>query len=171
VSSPVASPAGSSASNTTSAIVGSWHRAQTCQEMLTAFERAGLAESHADWLTGNFYGGSPAPSGGSTCAGARGPLEHAHAFTAAGAFTSHDEKHQQVDDGDYKAVDADTLSFPSHATEFGYAGDLLVDYAISNDLLTFAVALPQPCEATCKDAYAWALSAFASGSWARGEVP
>src|ERR1700704_5160391 len=82
-SSPVASVAGPSASNATGAIVGSWHRAQTCQEMLIAFQRAGLAESHADWLTGNFYGGSPAPSGGSTCAGARRPLEHAHAFTAS----------------------------------------------------------------------------------------
>jgi hypothetical protein len=166
--SPAANP---SAANATSDLVGSWHRAQTCPEMLSVFEQAGLAESHVEWLTGNFYGGSPAPTDGDVCKGARGPLEHSHFFTASGEFGSHDENGQQVDDGDYVASDANTLAFPSHATGFGYAGDLLVDYAIKDGVLTFDVALPQPCEVPCKDAYDWALSAFASGPWARGEVP
>ena len=166
-SSPVVSP---SATNAASDLVGSWHRAQTCQEMLAAFERAGLATSHAEWLTGNFYGGSPAPTVGDVCEGARGPLEHSHFFTASGKFGSHDENGQQVDDGDYVAVDANTLAFPSHASEFGYPGDLVVDYAINDGLLTFDVTLPQPCEVSCADAYAWALSAFASGPWASGDV-
>lgn len=178
--SPVASPrplplgslaANPSATNAPSNLVATWHRAQTCEEMLAVFERAGLAESHVEWLTGNFYGGSPAPTGGDVCKGARGPLEHSHFFTASGEFSSHDENGQQVDDGNYLVVDANTLAFPSHATEFGYAGDLLVDYAIKDGVLTFDVALPQPCEGSCKDAYAWALSAFASGPWARGDVP
>jgi hypothetical protein len=177
---PTASPAGSPvispatappATNDASDLVGSWHRTQTCQEMLAVFEQAGLAESHVDWLTGNFFGGSPAPTGGDVCAGARGPLEHSHSFTAAGAFGSHDENGQQVDDGDYRVLGPNKVAFPSHATEFGFAGDLVVDYAIADGVLTFDVALPQPCEASCKDAYAWALSAFASGPWDRGEVP
>jgi hypothetical protein len=138
--------------------------------MLAVFERAGLAESHADFA-GNFYGGSPAPTGGNVCKGARGPLEHSHFFTASGAFGSHDENGQQVDDGNYVAMDANTLAFPSHATEFGYAADLLVDYAIKDGVLTFDVALPQSCEGSCSDAYAWALAAFASGPWARGDIP
>ena len=54
----------------------------------------------------------------------------------------------------------DTLSFPSHAQEFGYAGDVLVDYEIAGDTATFHVQLPDACEAACADAYAWALSAF-----------
>ena len=135
-----------------------------------AFERAGLAQTHVDWLTGNFYGGSPAPTGGDVCEGARGPLEHSHFFTASGEFGSHDENGQQVDDGDYVVSDG-KLAFPSHATEFGFAGDLVVGYAIDGDVVTFDVALPEPCEGSCRDAYAWALSAFASGPWGRGEVP
>lgn len=155
----------------TTELIGSWHRAQTCAEMLAAFEEAGLAESHREWLQGNFFGGKPGPTEGDLCAGAEGPLEHDHFFTAVGAFGSHDENGEEVDSGDFEVVDEDTVSFPSHAAEFGYDGDLVVDYAVSGDAVTFEVALPEPCVDTCADAYAWALSAFASGSWERGEVP
>jgi dipeptidyl aminopeptidase/acylaminoacyl peptidase len=151
-----------------SAIVGSWHRSQTCSEMLAAFEAAGLAESHVGWLQGNFFGGEPGPTEGDVCAGAQGPLEHSHFFTDEGAFGSLDESGEQVDDGDYVVVDEDTLAFPSHATEFGFDGDLVVDYEIDAGTVTFDVALPEPCVEACADAYAWALSAFASGSWTRG---
>ena len=44
----------------TTPLIGSWHRAQTCEEMLAAFEEAGLAETHVGWLQGNFFGGQPA---------------------------------------------------------------------------------------------------------------
>jgi hypothetical protein len=68
-------------------------------------------------------------------------------------------------------VDDDTVSFPSHASEFAYDGDLVVEYSVSGDVATFEVALPESCVDTCADAYAWALSAFASGPWESGEVP
>lgn len=152
-------------------LIGSWHRAQSCEEMLAAFDEAGLAESHRGWLQGNFYGGKPGPKEGDLCAGAEGPLEHDHFFTAAGAFGSHDQNGEEVDGGDFEVVDDDTVSFPSHAAEFGYDGDIVVDYAVNGDVVTFEVALPAPCVDTCADAYAWALSAFATGPWERGEVP
>jgi len=171
-STPAASPVATrSASAEANAIVGSWHRAQTCQEMLAAFERARLAESQREFLQGNFFGGATGPTTGDPCAGAAGPFEHSHFFTASGGFGSHDEKNVQVDDGDYVVVDPDSLSFPSHAGEFGYAGDVLVDYTISGDVVTFDVAVPGSCTDHCAKAYAWALSAFASGPWVRGEVP
>ena len=139
--------------------------------MRTAFERAGLVESHRGWLQGNFFGGEEGPQGGDPCAGAEGPLEHDHYFTANGEFGSHDQNGEEVDGGDYEAVDGDTLSFPSHSQEFGYTGDILVDYAVNGDGATFVVNIPSPCEDACADAYAWALSAFASGQWERGLVP
>lgn len=161
----------SSTEAATPELIGSWHRAQACAEMLAAFDEAGLAESHRGWLQGNFYGGKPGPKEGDLCAGAEGPLEHDHFFTADGAFGSHDQNGEEVDGGDFELVDGDTVSFPSHAEEFGYDGDLVVDYTVSGDVVTFEVALPDPCVDTCADAYAWALSAFASGPWERGEVP
>jgi hypothetical protein len=161
----------SSTDSATTELIGSWHRAQSCAEMLAAFQQAGLAESHVEWLQRNFFGGEPGPTEGDVCEGALGPLEHDHFFTAAGAFGSHDENGEEVDSGDVELVDDDTVSFPSHAAEFGYDGDLVVDYAVSGDVVTFDVALPASCVDACADAYAWALSAFASGPWQRGEVP
>ncbi len=118
-------------------IVGYWHRAQACEEMLSAFEAAGLADSQRGWLQGNFYGGAEGPATGDPCAGAEGPLEHSHWFTAAGEFGSHDQAGQQVDNGDYTLLDADTLAFPSHAGEGGYTSDVLVDFRIENEIATF----------------------------------
>lgn len=155
----------------TSEIVGSWHRAQTCEEMRVKFEAAGLAESHRDWLQGNFFGGEPGPTSGDPCAGAQGPIEHSHFFTADGQFGSHDESGEQVDDGDYAVIDDRTLAFPSHSAEFGYSGEIFVGYAVVVSVVSFEVRLPGTCDDPCKQAYAWALSAFASGVWLRGEIP
>jgi hypothetical protein len=64
------------------------------------------------------------------------------------------------------------VSFTSHAAEFGYDGEVLVDYEIGNDgLARFTVELPEDCDDSCLDAYAWAMSAFSSGPWAVGDVP
>ena len=68
-------------------------------------------------------------------------------FTGDGAFGSHDDHGEQVDDGDYQPIDEDTLAFPSHASEFGDEGELIVDYEITDDLVTFDVVLPEECEA------------------------
>ena len=170
----VTTPAPISQSSTdsgTSELIGSWHRAQTCAEMLVAFQAAGLAESQIEWLQGNFFGGEPGPASGDPCDGAMGPLEHDHFFTSDGSFGSHDENGEEVDNGDFQVVDANTVSFPSHAAEFGYEGDLVVGYSIDGDAVTFDVAVPAQCEGGCALAHAWALSAFASGPWERGEVP
>ncbi|HEX2404445.1 MAG TPA: alpha/beta hydrolase, partial [Acidimicrobiia bacterium] len=130
----------------------------------------GLAETHVGWIQGNFFGGEPGPTSGDVCEGAQGPLEHDHFFTTANAFGSHDENGEEVDHGDFEVVDEDTVSFPSHAAEFGYDGDLVVDYTVDGGVATFEVSLPEDCVDGCADAYAWALSAFASGPWKRGEV-
>jgi hypothetical protein len=151
-------------------IVGSWHRAEACEEMKAAFERLGLAETHREWLAGNFFIGRPIPSSGDVCAGAISPVEHQHDFSASGAFSSRDDHGKQVDDGEVR-IEATSLSFPSHATEFGYAGDLRVSYAIADNVATFGVSLPAACDGPCRDAYAWAASAFVSGPWQRGTVP
>jgi hypothetical protein len=147
-------------------IIGTWHRAQRCDELVAVFEAAGLLDTHLDWALGNFRPTSPDLAADALCAGARGPLEHDHFFTADGRFGSHDETGAQVDDGDYVVRDR-VLLFPSHAEEFGYDDDILVAYGTSGDVAAFRVLLPPSCEGACADAYAWALSAFASGPWER----
>jgi hypothetical protein len=149
--SPAASP------NT---IVGEWVRTASCDDALAAFVRAGLADQVPAWVIGNFVGEGASAVPGKECANARPAVPHSHFFTADGRFGSRDENGQDVDEGGYKVVDADTLSFASHAQEFGYSGDILVDYSIKGDEVTFSVTLPTPCEAECRVAYGWALSAF-----------
>lgn len=164
--------ASATVSSITSDIIGYWHRAQTCEELLATFTAAGLAESHRGWLQGNFYGGEPGPESGDACASAEGPLEHSHWFTPEGGFGSHDQDGEEVDGGDFALIDEDTLSFPSHSAEFGYDGEILVDFEVRADgLAIFTVQVPGNCDARCQDAYGWALSAFSSGPWAPGDVP
>jgi hypothetical protein len=146
-----------------------WRRTQSCDEMVAAFAAAGMLESQREWALGGFYPSGGIPTSGALCAGAVGPLQHDHFFTRAGAFGSLDEHGGQVDDGDYTVVDG-TLSFPSHAREFG-ADAILVGYGISGDTAAFRVLIPEGCSDGCADGYAWALSAFASGPWQRVVAP
>jgi hypothetical protein len=130
--------------------------------MLAAFEAAGLIPEQAIWIIGNWVG-DPADVEADLedlCADAQPAEEHSHFFTEDGQFGSYDANGEQVDSGDYAAVDMDTLSFGSHSAEFGYDGDILVNYAVSGDSATFEVQLPSECEGSCLEAHAWALSAF-----------
>ncbi len=150
-------------------LVGSWTRLQSCKQQLAAFEAAGLAVSHGrDWVRDNWVDSGAAGGTKDLCAGARPREAHTHEFTADGQFGSLDANGNRVDDGDYVIVDGDTVAFPSHASDFGYDGDLTVDYSVKGDAATFAVTLPKDCAGPCRDAYAWALAAFFDGrEWSR----
>jgi hypothetical protein len=76
----------------------------------------------------SFKPGSPKPTLAHPCTGAI-PRVHSHFFTASGRFGSLDWKGGQVDDGPYRALDANTVQIGSGtpAAKFDYAvrGDLL----------------------------------------------
>ena len=108
---------------------------------------------------------------GRSLAGTEGPLEYSSWFTETGEFGSHDQAGQQVDNGDYTLVDADTLSFPSHSSEFGFGGDILVDFAVNEGITNVRSHHPGTLRRSISGCHAWALSAFASGPWAAGDVP
>ena len=152
-----------------SELVGSWTREQSCKQQLAAFEAAGLADSHASQWVRDSWVDSGKPAGAKDlCTGTRPPEQHTHEFSADGQFGSLDAEGNPVDEGDYVIVDGDTVAFPSHASDFGYDGDLTVGYRVKGDTATFAVTLPADCSGPCRDAYAWALSAFFDGrEWTR----
>lgn len=154
------SPTPTLAQPSSSVVVGSWTRTQSCQAMLAAFIKAGLADQVQSLVVPNFVPqGASAPSG-HECENAGTPVDHTHFFTADGGFGSRDQNGQQVDGGDYVLVDGGTLSFPSHARDFGFAGSILVGFTVTADTMTFRVRIPSPCEGACRVAYGWALSAF-----------
>jgi hypothetical protein len=76
-----------------------------------------------------------------------------------------DENGAQVDDGDYRLVDNNTLTVPSHAREFGHR--ITVDYRIEGNTLRFDVVVPDPCTGKCRGATAWAIAAFYPGRFER----
>jgi len=142
-------------------IVGTWDRANSCTALVRALKGAGLADHLTDALVGGGYFSAASQVRPATpCLGAHNK-KHSHFFTITHAFGSYDERGRQVDDGDYKLVGPGTLSFPSHAQDFGYK--ITVRYGITGGKLAFRVIVPKPCAGKCRDATTWALSAFYAG--------
>jgi len=103
--------------------------------------------------------------------GATAPVAHTDFFTADGQFGSRDENAQQVDEGDYRPVAPDVVTFPSAARDFGDSGTINVQYVVAGNEAMFNVQVPRDCikDPKCTDAFGWALSAFFAGpSWVRG---
>jgi hypothetical protein len=108
----------SAASNVTSAaapLVGRWERVNTCQELLRALRRYGLERTAPAMISGNGYvPGSPKQIARRRhpCKGAA-PRRHSHFFRADGQFGSVDYNNDQVDNGPWHLVDANTLRIGS----------------------------------------------------------
>jgi hypothetical protein len=153
--------AATTSSAASGSLVGSWTRVNSCAALVRSLESAGLHDHLVDTLVGGGYFSSAGQvRAAAPCAGARSK-KHSHFFTAGHAFGSRDEHGKQVDDGDYKVTAPNTLSFPSHAKEFGYK--VTVRYSIVGGKLSFRVVVPKPCRGKCRDATAWAISAFYAG--------
>jgi hypothetical protein len=157
----VAFLAGPGDAATPNPIVGTWARVNSCTALVRALKGAGLADHLIDTLVGGGYFSAASQVRPATpCLGAHNK-KHSHFFTSTHAFGSYDERRKQVDDGDYKLVAPGTLSFPSHAKDFGYK--IAVRYTLTSGKLAFRVVVPKPCTGKCRDATAWALSAFYAG--------
>lgn len=142
-----------------SPIVGNWVRDQSCDDHLAELQAAGFEDQVAWWVVGNWWGEHASKAPGDECESTI-PEEHSHFFTADGRFGSRDKDKFQVDGGDFVLIDPNTLVFPSHSAEFGYADDIVVDFTVTGDSVTFDVLVPAVCEGPCRMAYGWAMSAF-----------
>lgn len=92
-------------------LVGRWERVTTCQQLVSALRKAGLAAVAPGIVAGNgFVPGSPKQLAkkANICKGAV-PRRHSHFFTGARQFGSLDWKDRQVDDGGYRIVNARTV--------------------------------------------------------------
>ena len=155
---PQPTPTTSATEVPVSPLVGEWQRVNSCASFVQAFKEAGLIDLAPEWLVGNYFTSLDQIDGTDLCKGATEVL-HSHFFTANGGFGSHDEKGRQVDDGSYLLVDDRTITFPS--------SDVTVHFSIEGDTVLFEVVIPNPCEGTCRDNTAWALSAFYPGPFQR----
>lgn len=165
---PAPSPSAFASEVNGGGLVGEWVRVNSCEAYAGALEAAGFGPRIRRWLVdfGGYWTSQDQIPTEDPCAGAH-EAEHSHFFTADGRFGSHDEDGAQVDDGDYRIVDATTLAFPSHEREFGFA-PIVVHYAIGDDeTIEFTVDVPDPCDEACEVATVWAISAFYPGPFER----
>jgi TolB protein len=139
-----------------SPLVGEWQRVNSCASFVQAFKEAGFIDLAPEMLVGGGYFTSlDQIDSTDLCKGAT-EVVHSHFFTADGRFGSHDDRGRQVDDGRYQMLDNRTITFLP-------GGDVTVHFNIEGDTLMFEVVVPEPCVGSCREATAWALSAFYPG--------
>lgn len=141
-------------------IVGRWQRVTTCGERVQALTQAGLGEFAAEHAAGEgWIPGVTSPDGikdpQHPCKGAI-PLKHGHFFTEDGLFGSTDAQGDQVDAGNYRVIDKNTVVIEKEFgnVTFGYRitkdGSLLLDPVMPNCTKTgcfaaqWAVAMAYP---------------------------
>jgi hypothetical protein len=96
-------------------LVGRWERVNTCQELVRALKKYGLAKTAPAMLAGNGY----VPGSPKQIARRRNPCKgavarrHSHFFRADGQFGSVDFDNNQVDDGPWRLTNARTLQIGS----------------------------------------------------------
>jgi len=118
----------------TAAVVGRWQQSRTCDELVAGLDSLGLG-SLAPGVVGDYFPDqSPAQLAAKPdiCSGAV-PQLHSHFFTTSGSFGSLDQFKNQVDDGSYVVVDADTIVI----------GDATFDYSVRASHLTLTPVITE----------------------------
>jgi hypothetical protein len=111
------------------ALVGTWVGFHTCQRIVDIMGAAGMPEQGLLNVaeSGTIPGVSTVdqiPDPSNPCVDTV-EVEHSHFFTAGGLFGSRDSNGQQVDDGRWRLVDADTVEINGTPFEFEVDGDEL----------------------------------------------
>lgn len=122
------------------ALVGEWVGIHDCEKIVTALREAGFGENV---VLENVLGNGLVPDASrpedledpaDPCRDAV-PREHSHFFTPDGEFGSRDFDGNQVDDGSYRVIDADTVRIST--SEFGFT--------IDGDTLQLTPIVPDGC--------------------------
>ena len=140
--------------------------------MVANLKKAGLGTvAPYAWLTqtsssgeSSFKPGSPKPTKAQPCTGAV-PRVHSHFFGASGQFGSLDWKGGQVDDGQYRIVNSNTIRIGSQPFHFRilHGNTLTLSPVLTKAMVHQAVAHPQKFSMAF-----WAVSvAYAGYTWKR----
>lgn len=119
-------------------LVGRWERVNECQQLVNAFEDAGLAELAPSFVGDYFPDATPKELAqkDDPCEGAQ-PFVHSHFFTDTGQFGSLTEDLEQVDDGTYEIPQDGTFVI---SKEFP---DVTFHYEVDGDNLTMTPVLTE----------------------------
>jgi len=121
------SVAESSVAGKTSPLVGRWQTVRTCQGLVDALRKTGLA-ALAPAVVGDYFPNqTPAELAKKkhVCTGAK-PQLHSHFFTTNGMFGSLDQHGEQVDDGSYQLQSKNTVKINDGPFRFRIQGKTLM---------------------------------------------
>jgi hypothetical protein len=137
-------------------LTGEWRWVRSCDAVVRAFRRAGLADLTIRWLVdARYFSHEDQIDRSQVCDGAE-ETRYVYFFEESGRWGMLDDDDALVDDRAFSVVDEDTIAFD----------EVRIDYRINDDgMLRFDVVIPQPCDTTCREEHAWAIATFASGSF------
>lgn len=152
-------------------ILGSWQSEYVCQDLVKAYEHAGvgrfapraLGELHMLKGAADRLAGDP-----NLCNGAR-RIQRTHVFEPNGNVLNYQGSTVVDECWCYTLVGDHTLV--NHADP-GYP-DISLHYEIDGDTLSFDVLVPDPCSARCRDQVQTMVGQYAVGPWHRvtGRAP
>jgi hypothetical protein len=151
------------------AILGSWQSEYVCQDLVQAYEHAGvgrfapraLGELHMLKGVADRLAGDP-----NLCDGAR-RIQRTHVFEPNGNVLNYQGSTVVDECTCFTLVGDHTLV--NHADP-GYP-DISLHYEIVGDTLTFDVLVPHPCAARCKDQVQTMVGQYGVGPWHRVTNP
>jgi len=151
------------------AILGSWQSEYICQDLVHAYEQAGVGRFAPRALgeLNMLKGAADRPAGDPhLCQGAR-RIQRTHVFEPNGAVLNY-QGSAVVDEctcftlvGDHTFVNLADPGYP----------DISLSYEISGDMLTFDVMVPHPCGPRCEDQVQTVVGQYAVGPWHRVTNP
>jgi hypothetical protein len=143
---------------TRAALIGDWSLVRSCDAVVRAFREAGLEELiPMSLVDARYFANEDQIAPGRPCHGAE-ETRYVYFFEADGRWGMLDDDNVLVDDREFAVVDEHTIAF----------GDVRIDHRVGADgALTFDVVTPERCDRICREVHAWAVAAFASGSFRR----
>jgi len=144
--------------STPAALIGDWWWIRSCDAVVRSFDVAGLEGLTREWLVeARYFANEDQIAQGRPCDGAE-ETRYVYFFEADGRWGMLDDDDVLVDDREFAIVDEHAIAF----------GDVRIDYRVGADgALTFDVVTPERCDRICREAHAWAIATFASGSFRR----
>jgi hypothetical protein len=113
-------------STNSSPLVGRWSATRTCQGIVNGLRQNGLLAVAPSVAADYFPNQAPTALARKSdiCSGAKSQL-HSHFFTTGGKFGSLDQNGKQVDDGNYRLLNASTVRINDGAFRFRIVGKFL----------------------------------------------
>jgi len=144
-------------------IMGTWRMEYTCENIVQAFEHAGIGELAPQGLVDMGVQQDQLASSSDPCNGAK-KVERTVIFRPNGYLLRYQGEKLVDDCRCYQLIAGHTFVVPGEGSD----PDITLQYRIDGDALTFHAVMPDQCSSTrCHNQFAFAVAQYAVGTWQR----